>query len=161
MDYPHNDQSLAFEFLGRVCHLESKYPICIKPLIEGAIQWYDKTPGLYLVPQRSCFPLPGEPLRTTLTGHKSMYLQLLCFHISYFKMIKGILCDFFFLTLKQIVFKINIAPITNLFPNDHMSKHYRTCVVGYKITIKSKKINCMQQFIFQTSIVKQLEPRSL
>ena len=71
MDYPHNDQPLAFEFLGRLPHLAKENPIIIKRLVEGAFQWYKETPGLYLVPQRSCFPTPGNPLRTTLTGHKS------------------------------------------------------------------------------------------
>ena len=39
--------------------------------------------------------------------------------------IKGILCDFFILTLEQIIV---YAPVTSLFPKYHMSKHSRTCV---------------------------------
>ena len=52
--------------------------------------------------------------------------------------LKGISCDFCILTLQQIGLKINIAPITNLFPKYHMSKRLHTTVY------------------FQASIVKQL-----
>ncbi|XP_072026817.1 NACHT domain- and WD repeat-containing protein 1-like [Amphiura filiformis] len=71
LDFEDNDQPVACELLGRLTHLEEQHSMCIKPLVEGARQWYEGTSGLFLIPQRSCFPTPGEPLRTTYTGHKS------------------------------------------------------------------------------------------
>ena len=73
LDFENNDQPLACELLGRLSHLEQQHPMCIKPLVVGARQWYEGTSGLFLIPQRSCFPTPGEPLRTTYTGHRSKY----------------------------------------------------------------------------------------
>ena len=69
---------------------------------------------------------------------------------------KGILCDFSSSHLNRL-FALNkyCAYITNLFPKYHMSEHGK---MRYQKTIwkESKKINCcMQQFIFQMSIVKQ------
>ena len=65
--------------------------------------------------------------------------------------------------LNRLLSLINIAPTTNLFPKYHMSQQSRTCVKwDANNNKKVKKINCYtQQFIFQTSIVKQLELGSL
>ncbi len=71
LDFEDNDQPVACELLGRLTHLEEQCQICIKPLLEGARHWYNGTSGLFLIPQRSGFPTPGEALRTTYTGHKS------------------------------------------------------------------------------------------
>ena len=57
---------------------------------------------------------------------------------------------------QHIIVMKNIAPITNLFPRYHVSKHYyRTCVGLKWDTHNNKKINKIKWFIFPTSIVKQ------
>ena len=44
------------------------------------------------------------------------------------RLVKGILWDFSSSHLIRLFSEINFVPITNLFPKDYMSKHYRTCV---------------------------------
>ena len=50
--------------------------------------------------------------------------------VSHLKEFYVILFSFSSLYLNRLLSEINIAPITNLFPKYHMSKHYRTLVNG-------------------------------
>ncbi|XP_038066823.1 NACHT domain- and WD repeat-containing protein 1-like [Patiria miniata] len=76
LDFQDNRQSLAVEILGRLSHLAKDYPQCIGRIVEGAGDRCNEMRETLLVPLRSCFYMPGGPLRTTLIGHSGIILSV-------------------------------------------------------------------------------------
>ncbi|XP_072174208.1 NACHT domain- and WD repeat-containing protein 1-like [Diadema setosum] len=76
LEFKNNLQPLAVELLGRLSNFATQYPSLIGRLVSGCHQWCRESSQPYLVPQISCFPTPGGPLRTTLIGHAGNILNL-------------------------------------------------------------------------------------
>ena len=69
LDFKDNSQPLAVEILGRLPDLAIQYPQCIGNILKGAEACCSQMRDTLLIPTRSCFYMPGGPLRTTLIGH--------------------------------------------------------------------------------------------
>ncbi|XP_033644515.1 NACHT domain- and WD repeat-containing protein 1-like [Asterias rubens] len=76
LDFKDNSQPLAVEILGRLPDLAIQYPQCIGNILKGAEACCSQMRDTLLIPTRSCFYMPGGPLRTTLIGHTGNILKL-------------------------------------------------------------------------------------
>ncbi|XP_076802555.1 NACHT domain- and WD repeat-containing protein 1-like isoform X2 [Clavelina lepadiformis] len=72
LEFPGGIRNHLFsELFGRLAYFKDSYPSLIGKLVQSCSSILRRTPERTVIPLSGCFPPPGGPLRTTLTGFRS------------------------------------------------------------------------------------------